>query len=327
MNWKLLLGIIISAVFLFFAFRSVDSDEIAVALRSADYRFVIPAVSLNLLSLCFRTFRWKYLLNPVKKIGFRSLFSSLSIGYMANSVLPARLGEFIRAYVIGQKEGISKGSAFASVVVARIFDGMTVLFFFVIILMRYSFDYPGWLRNVVYISFIFYFIMLGFIIFLRLRTEGAIRFASFLLKPFPERFQALVKKLLHSFINGLEVIHSAKNVMMASFYSILIWLPNAMVIYILARSFSIELPVSGAFLLLVIITLGIMIPSAPAFVGTIQYCSVAGLALFGVARATALSFSIVYHLCTFLPVTIVGFIFLFADGYSLMELQRSAGKD
>ena len=134
----------------------------------------------------------------------------------------------------------------------------------------------------------------------------------------------LITKWMHSFISGLEIIRSFKNVVFSSLYSVLVWLPNVFIIYIVARSFGIEIPTSGAFLMLVIITFGIMIPSAPAYVGTIQYFSVAGLSLFSVAKADALSFSVIYHLCSFLPILIVGFIFLFTEGYSLMELQKSA---
>jgi uncharacterized protein (TIRG00374 family) len=327
MKWKLLLGMIISAVFLYFAFRSVDPDELVSAFRTADYRYVIPAVALSLISIWFRAVRWRYLLNPVKKISLLSLFSATSIGFLANTVLPARLGEFIRAYVIGKKENISKSSAFATVVVARIFDGMTVLLFFAITLIRFSQSYPDWLRNVAYIAFAFYLCALVFVITLRLRTDQATRFAAFVLKPFPARIADQATRLMNSFIDGLGIIRDFRSVIMASLYSILVWLPTATIIYILVRSFGIEIPLYGAFLMLVIFVFGTMIPSAPAFVGTIQFCSVAGLSIFNVSQADALSFSVIFHLVSFLPITIVGFIFLFKEGYSLMELQTSAKDD
>jgi uncharacterized protein (TIRG00374 family) len=246
---------------------------------------------------------------------------------MSNTVLPARLGEFIRAYVIGRKENISKSAAFATVVVARIFDGMTVLLFFSITLIWLSHSYPNWLRNIVYIAFAFYFFAIVFVIFLHLRTAPATKLASFMLRPFPEKTSALITRWMHSFIEGLAIIKDIKSLIAASFYSILVWLPNALIIYILVHSFGIEIPLSGAFLMLIIYTFGTMIPSAPAFIGTIQFCSVAGLSIFGVSKVDALSFSVVYHLVSFLPITFLGFAFLFKDGYSLMELRSSAGFD
>jgi uncharacterized protein (TIRG00374 family) len=105
---------------------------------------------------------------------------------MANGILPVRLGEFVRAYVIGKKENVSKSSSFATIVVARIFDGMTVMFFLVVILLRYSYSFPDWIRNVVYIAFCFYFLALGFLILLKTRQEVSLKIISFFLKPFPE---------------------------------------------------------------------------------------------------------------------------------------------
>ena len=327
MKWKFLLGIVISAIFLFFAFRSVDPTELVSAFNRADYRYVFPAIILSLVSIWFRAMRWQYLLKPIKKIGVLSLFSATSIGFLSNTLFPARLGEFIRAYVIGKKEDISKSSAFATVVVARIFDGMTVLLFFAITLIKFSSSYPDWLQNIVYIAFAFYFCAIVFVIFLRLQTNSATRFVTFLLKPFPEKVSAQIAKWMHSFIDGLAIIKNFKSLIMASFYSILVWLPNALIIYILVHSFGIEIPLSGAFLMLVIYVFGTMIPSGPAFVGTIQFCSVAGLSLFGVSRADALSYSVVYHLVSFLPITITGFIFLLVEGYSLVDLRKSANND
>ncbi len=304
----------------------MDLDELATAFGNANYWYVVPAAVLSLLSLWFRVVRWRYLLDHIKRVEFSSLMSSASIGFMANHVLPVRLGEIIRAYVIGRKEQISKSSAFATIVLARIFDGMTVLLFFVIIFLTYSYEYPGWLQKTISAAFIIFFLALGFMVFLKLRSDMALRAVSFILKPFPERVGSAVSRLLESFIEGLGIIKSAKNAVLASLSSIMVWLPNGIIIYILAKSFGIDLPFSGALLMLAIYTFGIMIPSAPAFIGTIQYLSVAGLSLFGVSKPVALGFSVVYHLCAFLPVTIVGFIFLFVEGYSLMELRKSAGE-
>ncbi len=325
MKWKFGLGIIISAVFLYLAFRKVDTGELAQAFKMANYWYVIPAAALSLLSIWFRVVRWRYLMNPIKKIGMLSLSSSTAIGFMSNSLLPARLGEIIRAYVIGQKEDISKSSAFATIVLSRIFDGMTILFFFVIILIKYSYNYPPWLNKAIYFAFIFYFFALAMILFMKIKTDMAAGIISLLLRPLPEKVNAKITEWTHSFIKGLASIKSIKNLGLVSLFSLLIWVPNAFIIYIVAHSFGINIPINAAFFMLVIFTFGMMIPSAPAFIGTIQYFSVAGFSLFGVSKASALSFSVVYHLTTFLPITVAGLIFLFIEGYSLVELKKTAG--
>ncbi|MFO7915938.1 MAG: lysylphosphatidylglycerol synthase transmembrane domain-containing protein [Candidatus Krumholzibacteriales bacterium] len=326
-NWKLVLGLAVSALFLYLAFRKADFDEMIISLKDADYRYVIPAVALSLLSLVFRAVRWKYLFRPIKKIGFMNLLSAASIGYMANSVMPARLGEFVRAYAIGRKENISKSSSFATIVVARIYDGITILLFLFVTLYRFPFSFPPWFRNVILAAVAFYLLAIAFIVLLRWRRDKAFAIAAAITGFLPEKLQQTLMKALNSFVIGLDVLRSARDAIAAGFYSILVWLPNAAIIFVLARSFDIALPFSGAMLILVIVTLGIMIPSAPAFVGTVQYCCVLGLGFFGVSRSLALSFSVIYHLCTFLPITIAGFIFLLIEGYSFMELKKSAEEE
>lgn len=106
---------------------------------------------------------------------------------MANNLLPARLGEFVRAYVIGEKEYISKSSSFATIVIERVFDGFTLLFFLAIILVFFS--SPKWLKNSGYVaSFIFLFTLL-FLILLKSYTEKALRVIGIIFKPLPQRIQ------------------------------------------------------------------------------------------------------------------------------------------
>ena len=322
MKWKTFIGIIISVLFLYFAFRKVNIQELKLAFKNANYAYLIIVFFLALLSLWVRSLRWRYLLQPIKEIGLKSLFSATAIGFMANNLIPARLGEFVRAYVIGEKEHISKSSSFATIVVERIFDGATVLLFLVIIFIFYSYSSPGWLRNAAIISLILYMVTLLFLILLRVRTELILNISEYILRPFPQRIKLLFTRTLHSFVDGLRILHKPKNIIASALLSLLVWLPNVMIIYCLLVSFGLKLPIYASFLLLVIIGIGIMIPSAPGFVGTIQYCCVAGLALFSVSKSQALSFSIVYHVGIFIPVTAIGLFCLLIEGLSIAKIRK-----
>ncbi|MGE5810758.1 MAG: lysylphosphatidylglycerol synthase transmembrane domain-containing protein, partial [Ignavibacteria bacterium] len=128
-NIKLWISIIISMVFVVLIFYEVDFNKTEQALRDADYIYLPFAVVLSIVTNILRTYRWKYVINPIKKISTHSLFSGVAIGYMANNLLPARLGEFVRAYMMGKKEGISKSATLATIVLERILDGLALLFF------------------------------------------------------------------------------------------------------------------------------------------------------------------------------------------------------
>ena len=124
---KLWIGIAISAFFLVLLFRKIDFDKLATAFSVMDCRFLPPALVLTFISYYLRAVRWKFLLLPIQRTRMSNLFPATLIGYMANNLLPARLGEFVRAYTLGRKEGIGSSAVFASLVLDRLCDGFTVL--------------------------------------------------------------------------------------------------------------------------------------------------------------------------------------------------------
>ncbi len=324
MKRKSLIGIVISAVLLFLVFRNVDVAEFKQAMREANYLYVIPAVLLTLLSLWIRAFRWRFLLLPIKSIRIGRLYSATMIGFMANNLLPARLGEFVRAYILGTKENVGKSSCFATIVVERIFDGITLLLFLAIVMTFYSFSSPKWIYNTAYAVIAGYILVILFLIVLKTRTQDVIRITGRLFRPFPEKAGRVVIKTLQSFVVGLKILQSLPNIILSFVLSLFVWLPNVLLIHLLLKSVGIELPFSVAFVVLAGLGLGVVLPSAPGFVGTVQFVCVVSLALFAVPKSQALSFSIIYHASVFIPVTVVGLAYLAAEGMSLREIRSSA---
>lgn len=323
MSWKYLLGILVSASFLFLAFRKVDVAEFRDAFQSARYVYVIPAVALMMLSLWLRAVRWRFLLAPVKRIGIGSLFSATAIGLMANDLLPARVGEFVRAHVIGDRETISRSASLATIVVERLLDGCTLLFFLALILTA-GMDLPGWLDKASIAAVAFYAVVFGGLAFFVFRAPMALRIVERASKPFPARTRDRLLPMLHSFANGLAVFRSSRNIGIAVALSPLVWLPSAAIIQLLLLSIGVRLPISVSFLLLVALCIGVMVPSAPGFIGTIQFVCVAVLALFEVPRGRALTFSIVYHAVIYLPVVATGLLCLVRQGVSLRDMSLAA---
>ncbi len=322
MNWKTMVGIAVSAVFLYLAFHEVDPAVLAEGLKEADYRYMLPVILTMLLGMWFRAIRWHYLLISIKKIGLRSLFSATAIGLMANNVLPARLGEFVRAVMIGRKENISKSSSFATIVVERVFDGLTVLTFLGIILIFDFFSFPSVMREAAWITLIFYLAVIVFLVLLKLRRETALAIATFAVKPLPGGIGRKIIGLLDAFVDGLRILDNGWELGRIMVLSFFVWVPNIVVIWLLFLSFDFTFPFYAPVILFVILTIGIMIPSAPGFVGTIQYCCVLGLGLFGIGQSEALSYSIIYHLGIFIPITGAGLVCLLIEGLSFSEMRR-----
>lgn len=319
MKWKYLVGILMSAAFVYLAVRKVDAGDLGTALANARYIFVPPAVALMVLSLWFRAVRWRYLMAPVKRVGLGSLFRAMSIGLMANNVLPARIGELARAHVIGERETISRSASFATIVIERVFDGLTLLAFLGVVLLA-GMALPPWLEKAAIAAVAFYGVALLFLALLWTRAPAMIRLSERLSRPLPARLRERLLHMLRAFANGLGVLGSWRNVAIATVLSPLVWLPGVAMIHLLLVSFDIHASPSISFLLQVALSIGVMIPSAPGYIGTIQYVAVAVLGLFGVAGGTALSFSLVYHACVFVPIVAIGLACLPMERLSFSEL-------
>ncbi len=320
---RTIVGLLISALLLYLAFRKVDFHLLGESLKRAEYIWLVPAFFLMLISVVFRAMRWRYLLRPVKETEFVHLFSASAIGLMANNLLPARLGEIARAWVIGEKAGISKTSSFATIVVERVFDGFTVIFFLVIVLIFGDLDIPASMTRVAYAAVSFYILAIVFLAMLRFNRRKTSFVVEGLTARLPAKASAKVEKLLHSFMEGLTVLKRPRDIAAAGMLSFLVWLPNILVMHLVIRSFGLDTSFVVTLAVFIIVTFGIMIPSAPGFVGTVQYCFVIGLGLFGVIESKALSISIIYHAGTFIPMTAAGLFCLAREGMSFSNLKAA----
>jgi hypothetical protein len=313
-------GIALSALFLYLAVRGARLSEMAAVLARANYWYMIPCVAFTLLAYGFRSLRWRYLLHSVRPIPMGTLFSATIIGFLANNVLPARLGELVRAHVVGRRAGISRSAALASIVIERIFDLFTLLALFGVV--SFVSPYPGVVGEAALIVF---GIGCAALIALILWNRHPDRFVRVLMRFIPSRGRDRAAGLADGFREGLGVFDKGAHLWMVGFVSILHWASIIIVTWLCIRSLGIAAPQPQASLVaLVAIALITMVPSAPGFVGTLQGAGTAALLVFGVPKEQGLAFSILYHATQWLPVNIVGAYFLVREGMSLGQLSRLA---
>src|SRR4029078_9785627 len=161
---------------------------------------------------------------------------------------------------------------------------------------------------------------------LGLRTGYGLGLLMAVLDRLPDRVSVAARRLLGSFRAGLGVFGDTSAVIGTAVLSIVIWVVNALGVEAMFRGFPLDLPAYASFLLLAVIAVALVLPSAPGYVGPFQAGTVQGLALLGVAREPALSVSIVYHLCNYIPITIAGLAYLSALNLTLGELRAAGGK-
>lgn len=328
----LLIGLAISAVLIYFLVREIDGKAVLGAFRRVHFGYVAAAASLSLVILFVRAMRWQYLMDPIKPLGLGPLYSATIIGFMANGLLPVRMGELVRAYVIGEKGGVSKSASFGTIVVERIFDGFAVL---LILFLLAAFmpippgmeEYGAKLRWVGVISFaanIAVFSLLALLVFQREWMVGAM---NRVLRPLPEMWREKGIELLSSFADGLEIIRRGGRLAAVVAYSIGLWALSIVPNYIMFFAFGIDLPFHAAAFLLVAMAFGVMIPSSPGFIGTYHAAVVAGLAFFSIPQELALSYAVLIHLAAFVPIIAAGFIFLGREGLSMSQISRVDGNN
>jgi len=324
-NWKVWAGIFISLVFMFLAFRKVDFVQMWSAFKSADYWWFIPALIILFTSHLMRTIRWRYLLLPVKKVETGVLFSSLMIGYMANIFLPAHLGEFLRAFMVGKKRQVPASAVFGTIVIERIIDVFTLLALMALTMIVFP-SFPNWVRKSGYISFAAIGGLLVLLIAMKKHREQSLRITELVTKLLPEKLRTKISSLLHSFLDGIVPLKNWKHYPIVVVLSILIWACYGAIFQISIYAFNFNhlyaLSWTASLVLLVITTISILVPSSPGYVGTYHYLCVLSLGLFQVPKSPALSFAFVVHGISFLPILLLGLILLSAEGMSFKSLQK-----
>jgi len=324
----LILNVGISLVFLDLVFAQIEWDVLGEALAEANYWMLLPSAILVVISLFFRTWRWQWLLRALGRVPYGPAFRATNIGIGANMILPARAGEFLRAYVIGRSTGISKAGAFATLVVERIFDGLTILLSLVTVVLLVGVGSPL-LKRMGVVGGVFYLGALAGVTVFYFRQTW---FTSIVERLLPERWATRVSGLLKAFANGLAVLRDGKQLLTVSLQTLLIWFVIALSFYpvLLAFDFGATVPLFLPFLLLPLIALGLTIPGAPGGVGILQYMSVLALQLgFAAAGAElapdfaeqAAAFSLLLHVSQAAPEIILGAWAFLAEGLTWGEVE------
>ncbi len=330
---RLWIGIGISLFFLFLLFRKIDFAKLQDAFREMDYRYLWPAVLFTFVSYYFRAVRWRFLLLPMKKTQLGNLFPATIIGYMVNNILPARRGEFVRAFVLGEKEGIGKSAVFATLVVDRLFDGFSVLL--ILLFTFFAVRLPPGMERMQdalvtggYITLGLYFFVVIIMVVLKKRSQGTIRLVGRLLKPFPSRVAEKIIPLLGSFIQGLRLTSKPSELFALIFSSFLIWGFAIWPVDLVLRSFGIVLPITASMFIMVFLVFAVLVPASPGSVGTYHAACVYGLMAFDVQKERALSVALIIHGVNFFPVILAGSYYLWRDNVSIGEMSnRSAQED
>jgi hypothetical protein len=323
MKKKAIAGLALSALLVWLSIRGIEFRGVIDGFRTIRCGYVLPAVAAMFLMQLLRSIRWGLILRPIEKVDQLSLFSVTSVGFLAIIAIPARLGELARPYLIAKKSRIPMSSALGTIFVERVLDSLTVLI--IAVLALFFTPLPLWLIRS---SVLFLLVTLGLaavMIRVIVRREATLRILAPLIGRLPARYAGAVNRLIDHFIEGFRIVVDPALLFFATLLSIVIWLVDVVAIYLLFLAFGLHLPVAAAFVLMIILIIGIAVPTAPGFIGNWHYFCILGLGLFGIPKTDALTFAIIYHALSIGIVILLGLIFLPFNRFSVSDLRRQTG--
>lgn len=318
MKRKLAFGLAVSAVFLWLAGRGIDWGDFGRALRETRYLYLVPGIIFTMLGHYSRAARWRYMMAPIKECRVAPLWSATAIAFMVNNLLPARLGEFVRAFVIGRSERVSRSASFATIVYERVVDVFVLILLLWYCMMRIS--GPDWLSRSAGILVAFnvaLFLLLWAMVRWRARFRATLDRA---IRPLPAETKRRVHGSAGAFVDGLGVLSRPSSLAPIAALSVAVWGCAVLGVACCVLAFRMDVPPMASVFLIVLISIGSMIPSAPAFLGTMQFACVVGLGEYGIDRSHALAFSTVYHATQFFPITLAGLYYAWRAHLGLAEL-------
>jgi uncharacterized protein (TIRG00374 family) len=322
MKKRLALGIVVGLVCLWLALRNVSWPLLRETLLGVRYPLLLLVLLAQATGMTIRVIRWRLLVDHLKpRTSWRSLSSATAIGFMANFVLPGRVGEFIRAWVLGRREGIPVSASFATIVVERLFDGFAVLLFLGLspFLLRVSAEHRdaiGALRAIGLGVLGAYSVALAFLLIHAHRPVVTTRLAVFACRPLPPRMRRGALDLLDSFGRGLSLLARPWQVVAAILWSMALWTSVALGNLVLLAAFGLRTPIFAGFFLVVAQAFGVAVPS-PGGAGSLQYAHVVGLAPFGIPADQAAAVGILFNALLLFFFIGLGLVFLKLEGLDL----------
>jgi glycosyltransferase 2 family protein len=316
-RWKFLVGVAISVVFLWYNLRGLHLQAVWHYIQVANFWWVLPAVAVYFGAVWARTWRWHYLLRPLKSVPLGRLFPVVCIGYFGNNVYPARAGEVIRAFVLRRNEGISVSASLATIVVERVFDGLVMLLFVFFALPFVGFEHvPAIYRVTVVVASVAFFVALIVFLWMALDPQRFSRVYHFFSdRLVPARFREPLDGFVERFMSGLSFLRNGRDVLMVFVTSLVIWLLETVKYWLIMQGFMFAVSVSFVGLMLMngVVNLTTTLPSAPGYIGTFEVGAKVLTAL-GVDASMALGYTLVLHAALWLPITLLGGYYMWREG-------------
>ena len=327
-HWgKALFGVAVTVVLLWWALRDVSIVEVWTNIRGGNLWLLLASVAVATFGFFIRALRWKVLLAPLGvATSVRSRFAGISIGFMANNTLPARMGEFIRAYSFSRMEPVTASAAFGTLVVERFLDGVVLLLFLVLTALSPGFPAAdalsqGWGGAVLRAAVIAVVAVMVLLLAMAAFPGHIVRMAEWIGRRLPERIAGPVVRGFETFLDAIAIMRDPKLLFLAFVWTLFFWSWHAVSFWLGMLAFGIDTGFVSAVFVEAVVGFGVAIPAAPGFVGTFHASAKFALSdVYGVADPEALAFAFGYHFGGWIPITAIGLWYAWKLGLSIGDV-------
>lgn len=304
------LGIVLLVLLL----RSVDRDQLGNDFSDVDVRFLVVAVVPFAINMALKVPRWG-LLYGRERPSWDTLFGGMNVGYAVNSLLPLRLGEIVRAYWVRDRSGIGMVQTLSTIALERVIDGVTLIV--LLVLLAPTVAFPQKILGPAILVGVAFTLALALMIVLAYGSTRDHHPLSRLIVRLEEGRWSVIGGIIRQTVTGLQALGSRRAIVLLALYTFLIWASNSILLWLVLRAFHIEVPLTAGILMTAVLNLGMVVPSSPGYVGVYDYLFVLMLDLYGIAKTPALAAGLAMHVIAFVPVTIIGIIYIVRAGLQI----------
>jgi uncharacterized protein (TIRG00374 family) len=317
---NLLLSLVVAAVFLYLAFRNVPLQDLGAALERFDLRWLLPAFAISLTLQVFRAWRWQLEIRPLERIGLGQLWVVTSVAYMAINLLPVRLGEFVRPWLLSRRSSLTFSNVVGNLVVEKTMDSLVIVFYILVGLLTAT-DLPPWVRRGALFPAVGAAVLVCLVLLLWWKGEPFVD--RWVVHFLPERIGTGIKRVVRAIVDGMRVLPDSRLLASVFVVSVALWFLPILSSYVIIRAFDFHVPFNAALIVFIFIGFGTALPNAPGMIGTFQYACVLALGLFGVQQPAALAYGLVLNAIQLFTIVVQGLIALPFAGVGLADLRRA----
>jgi uncharacterized protein (TIRG00374 family) len=320
--WRPLVVILLTVGLLWWFLRSLDFAEVWRSIKSARPGLIGAAILVTLVTYLFRALRWQQLLRPLGRTRFRQSFRMTVIGFAANFMLPGRVGEVLRPYLLARSEGFNAAATFATIIVERVLDLASVMSLFAWFLLFSGMDVG---RELTIAGAVSALLALVFLVLLAIgagHPERLGRLSERLTRPLPARTAAAIGRFVRTFVEGLAVLRHPAPLVISFALSVGLWMSISAAIWFTSQAFDLTFSFTGSFLVVTFLMVGVSLPT-PAGLGGFQWAYLGAVTgFFNAPRDTAGACALVLHAVSVVPVCLLGLVYMAQDGLTLAGLRR-----